>query len=176
MNQFFYIIWHDERRGLGETAFNAIEAAIGTNEYHLFCSESPVHGYQWSAYFPQAIASDAKRLAPVSPGALHYEVCTINHKGLQLCQVFKTQSIKTIQALTKRYGIPKQLRSGISGTTGPTRTTILSKRPVIRVPSKPDPRSEPDKPVKSTGPRLVRSKGSPPRRVGGDGFTSHVRM
>lgn len=125
----FYIIWHDGRRGIGPNAYEAINAALGQVDFNSFMDKQPNRGYLWTGYVPRRFASDAK----IPPHNLQYETTTINHQSKQLCEVFKTQSIKVIQLLTKKYGNAKQLRTGF---------ILLTRKATIIVPSKAKPTSK----------------------------------
>lgn len=79
--------WHDGRIGKASNAMAAINKAIGTKEFQKFNHDTPVKGYQWSAYQ----AREGK-----------YETCTINHNGHQLCQIFRGD-VKHINELEFKF-------------------------------------------------------------------------
>lgn len=165
----FFVIVNNKYRGIGDSAFLAINAALGQSLFNLFMDEQPQRGYMWTNYTPRTLKSKTPPItkAPVKSLNLCYETASISHNGIQLVQVFRSQSIQCIQQLKQSYDqrarITKFASNAKSGTNAVpvkyTRVLPLSAR------KPPQPKRVPVKvqPVKGTSNQSSGSKRTPPR-------------
>lgn len=128
----YFVIWSaDGRTGIGQTQPEALAAAIGCKAKQEFDATLDYKTTpQWSAYItrqckpiksgqvlpPSEPRAQKSRTAPIQSKALMYECCSVSRKGIQIMEVFRSESPKAIEWLDDKFSPvvrltqPKQIK------------------------------------------------------------------
>lgn len=107
----YLVKFHDGRVGTGDDVWECFQEFMPDEEYEEFRRQQGRMGYLWSAYQTRTMSAQSqintkikvRRHAPIVSKSLVYETSTINHNGTQIAQVFRSESLETINLLRRKY-------------------------------------------------------------------------